>query len=439
MFSEKKEGIKKKRTGIAVGYDLSDSYAQISYCQGGEEEAETLSLVTGSEQYNIPLALCKRKGANQWFYGKEALKFAAQEDGVMVENLLTLARMGERVEADGEEFDPLALLTLFIRRSLSLLHPVALTDEIAGLMFTVDELDKRMVEVLAQVSVNLGLKTAHIFFQSHRESFYCYNMEQQEELWTYDVLLCDYDYRNMKTYTLNINRRTTPKVAFIESAEYKTMEYRTTKAAEGAGMDEFTKKRLDESFLEIVKGKCNGRAVSCVYLIGEGYKEDWAAESLRYLCRGRRVFQGNNLYSKGACYGARRKLYPTEKDAEYVFLGTDKLKANVGMRILRRGLESYYAVMDAGVNWYEAKREFEVILENGDTLSVILTPLNGKQPREIHMILEEIPVRPDWTTRLKIQAEMISENEMSVKVEDMGFGEIFAPSGGEWTKVFEIV
>ena len=433
MFSEKKEGIKKK-TGIAVGYDLSDSYAQISYCLGGEKEAETLSLVTGSEQYNIPLVLCKRRGLNQWYYGKEAIKFAEEEDSIKVENLLSLARAGEKVEIDGEEFDPIALLTLFVTRSLSLFHLVALPDEIAGLMFTVEHLDKRMVEVLAQMSANLRLKTEHIFFQSHRESFYDYNMQQQEELWTYDVLLCDYDYKRMRVYTLSLNRGTTPKVVFIESAEYETME-----ADEGAGMDEFTKKRLDECFLEIVKEKCSGRAISCVYLIGEGYRGDWADESLRYLCRGRRVFQGNNLYSKGACYGAKGKLHPTEKDTEYVFLGSDKLKANVGMRILRRGVDSYYAIMDAGVNWYEAKRELEVILENGDTLSVLLTPLNGKEPKEIHMILEDIPVRPNWATRLKIQVEMISENEMSVKVEDMGFGEIFKASEGEWMKVFKII
>lgn len=434
MFPEKKESIiKKKKTGIAVGYDLSDTYAQISYCPlGEEEEAETLSPVAGSEQYNIPLVLCKRKEVNQWFYGKEALKFAEEEDGIKVERLLALARKGEKVEVGGEGFDPVALLTLFVRRSLSLFHLTASPDDIEALMFTVDDLDKRMVEVLAQVAANLSLRTERIFFQSHTESFYDYTLQQPEELWAYDVLLCDYDYRKMKVYEFSLNRRTTPKVIFIEQTEYEEMA-----ADEKGGLDEFSKKRLDECFLEIAKEKCSGRAISCVYLIGEGYKEEWASESLRYLCRGRRAFQGNNLYSKGACYGAGKKLASDGKE-EYVFLGADKLKANVGMRVLRRGLDSYYAIMDAGVNWYEAKREFEVILEAGDTLSVMLTPLNGKEPREINMILEDIPSRPDWTTRLNIYVEMISENQMSIRVKDMGFGEIFKASGGEWTKIFEI-
>lgn len=249
MFPEKKEStVKKKKAGIVVGYDLSDTYAQISYCPAGEKEAETLSPVAGSEQYNIPLVLCKRKEVNQWFYGKEALKFAAEEDGIKVENLLTLAREGEKVEVGGEEFDPIALLTLFVKRSLSLFHLIASPDYIEGLMFTVDNLDKRMVEVLAQVAANLQLKTEHIFFQSHMESFYYYTLQQPEELWTYDVLLCDYDYKRMKTYALSLNRRTTPKVVFIEPTEYEIM-----RSDECGGMDEFTKRRLDESFLEIAK------------------------------------------------------------------------------------------------------------------------------------------------------------------------------------------
>ena len=31
--------------------------------------------------------------------------------------------------------------------------------------------------------------------------------------------------------------------------------------------------------------------------------------ALRVLCNGRRAFIGNNLYSKGACYTAYRKLF----------------------------------------------------------------------------------------------------------------------------------
>lgn len=438
MLLEKKEGAGKKKKGrVAIGYDLSDDFAQISYCFPNGETVETLAVVTGTEQYNIPVILCRKKDINQWLFGREAIKTAEKGEGFPVKGLVNLARCGEMVEVGGESFDPVALLTLFIRRSLSLLTLIAPTDALEGIMFTTDNLDKRMIEVLAQVGANLQLKTDKIYFQSHVESYYYYMVHQPEELRAHEVLLCDYDNRRLKICEFGINNRTVPKVALISIEEYGEME-REGAGTDGKEPDETEKGRLDEIFLGIMKKKCNGNAVSAVYLIGNGYKDGWASESLRYLCRGRRVFQGNNLYSKGACYGIREKLGLEHVGEEYVFLGLDKLKANVGMRLLRRGQESYFALMDAGTNWFETEKEFDVILEDGESLAVLLTPLDGKEPAEISIKLEGLTERPKWTTRLHIRARMFSERELGISVKDMGFGDFFQASGGEWNKVFEI-
>lgn len=436
MFLEKKDGMGKKNSRNAViGYDLSDAYAQITYCFKNSEEPETFSIVAGTEQYNIPAVLCKRNEVNQWFYGKEALRYAQEGDGIKVENLVENARKGQLVDVGEDSFDPIALLTLFIKRSLSAMSLVLTTDCVDGVMFTLDNLDKRMIEVLTQVAANLNLKTSRIFFQSHEESFYQYMLYQEEKLWTYEVLLCDYDNSTMKIYELNSNRKTTPVVVFIDTDQYMEMESKNVLQQERETTE---KVRLDQCFLDILKRKCGGKAISSVYLIGEGYKDEWLSESLHYLCQGRRVFRGNNLYSKGACYSIREKLGLSNAGENYVFLGADKLRANIGMRVLRNGIDSYFAVMDAGENWYDAKKEYEVILESGDSISIILTPLNGKDVKEINMILDGLPERPEGTTRLHIMMEMLSENQISVKVKDRGFGELFAASGGEWVKLFEL-
>lgn len=437
MFLDKKDGILGRSSKrIVLGYDLSDSYAQISYCPLDEEEPETLATVTGTEQYNIPMVLSKKNGVNQWFYGREAIKFAERGEGVPVKNLLTLARAGEAVEVGEESFDPVALLTLFIRRSMSVLNIVASPDYLEGIMFTVDILDKRTVEVFTKVAANLHLKTDKIYFQSHVESFYYYTLYQPKELWTHEVLLCDYDNHRMKVYALDSNKKTTPVVMYIDTAEYQEMGRDVPEETEA--LSEREKHRLDMQFLDIAKERCRGRVISCVYLIGEGYREEWTSESLKYLCMGRRVFKGNNLYSKGACYGIKEKLGLSAEGKGYAFLGLDKLKANIGMKVLRKGLDSYFAIMDAGVNWFEARKEYDVILEDGDDISIILTPLNGREAREIRMTLEGIPARPQRTTRLRIMMGMVSEDQVSIKVKDMGFGELFPASGGEWTKMFDI-
>ena len=56
---------------LIVGYELGNEYCQISYAVSAESDVETLSQVAGEEVYDIPTVLCKRYGANQWFYGRE--------------------------------------------------------------------------------------------------------------------------------------------------------------------------------------------------------------------------------------------------------------------------------------------------------------------------------------------------------------------------------
>ena len=80
-----------------------------------------------------------------------------------------------------------------------------------------------------------------------------------------------------------------------------------------------------------------------------------------------------------------------------------------------------------------------MILESGDTVSVLLTPLNGGEPKEINVVLDGIPEREDWTVRLRIITQMLSRTQFRVKVSDMGFGEFFASTGAEWEKRIEIV
>ncbi len=421
---------------VVIGYDLGNRYSQISYSFGPEMVPETLSQVAGSEQYNIPTVLCKRQGVNQWFYGREALKYARENGGILIENILELAKDGERLVIEEQEFDPLALLTLFIRRSLSMLSNICSMDKIAGIMFTCDDLEQNMVSILSKVTVGLGLKTKNICFQSHVESVYYYNLYQPEQLWNNQVLL--YEYRNdgIKSYRMECNKRTTPIVAFIDMENHS---FRNPLSIPEEGyLRTDALREMDERFLDIVSRDCEGRVVSSVYLLGEGFCGDWLQESLRFLCRNRRVFQGNNLFSKGACYGMLEKQQASEMGKSHVFLGNEKLKANIGMKVMRRGVDSYFAILDAGTNWFEAKGELDFLLESGNVFQIQVTPLNGTTIQNVEICLEGLEERPAGTTRLNLLADMISENKVQIRVEDLGFGEIYPATHKKWKEILEV-
>lgn len=404
---------------VIVGYDLGNKYAQIScYVTGSEEEIRTLSSVAGSSVYTIPLALSKRQGVNQWFYGSEAIRYAGEEEGILVENLLKLARDGEPVQIDGAPIDPVALLTLFLKRSLGLLSQVTNTERIGALMITCEELDHRMLEVLTAATEGLHLKTDQICFQSHVESFYYYNLYQPEELWRHKTILCEYGDASIRTYCMECNRHTTPVVAYMEEREFP-----------------FPVPESDEKMQEIAKKLCENQMISSVYLIGEAFSRDWMKESLRYLCKGRRVFQCNNLFSKGACYGMMERLTPGENGKNHVFLGRDKLKSNIGMKVLRQGEESYQALLDAGINWYEAKNTMEFYLLEGRAVEILITSLTGKGNRIARIVPEELQ---EGIIRLRISVEMRDDIHLKVELEDLGFGTFRAATHHIWKEEIEL-
>lgn len=394
-----------------VGYDISTKYSQISYAAVGDEATvNTLSMKEGTEEYNIPACLFKRKEVNQWFFGKEAINYSKVEDGQMVENLWEQALVGENITVVDEEFDPVALLSLYIKRSLSLLSRNVKLDKIAGIMFTVPELTKRAIEVLTEVQNRIGMNNFKVMFEGREESIYYYMIHQSAELWTNNVMVYDFNERKLKSYEFSVNRNAKPRVAFAERKDYSIT------------CDDINK---DGEFLDAIKLITDNRIITTAYLLGEGFEGDWCKDSLKELCRNRRVFRGNNLYSKGACYAALDKIVEADTNHSIVFLGRDKLKVNIGMKVISQNEERYFAILDGGDNWYDAKKEFDIIIDKANSFEIMLTPLDGRNAREIEIILDGLSAREAKTTRIHMQVYMESEESLRLCMTDLGFGDIY--------------
>ncbi len=401
---------------IIVGYDLANSYCQISYCYVKENtEIETISSVAGEEIYDIPTVLCKRRGVNQWLYGKEAQRYMQQypEDGILVDNLLDMALAKEEILIDGQSYNPVALLTLFVKRSLGMLSGVVGNGKVFAIMMTSQRLDGNMVQLLNQVIKNLSLKNTEVYFQNYTESYYYYMIYQRSELWTYQTLLLDYRGEQLCCYKMECNKRTNPIVAHIHE--------------ESCAFD-----GTDSSLLEIVRGLCQNNLISSIYLIGEKFSGDWMTETLKYLCRGRRVFQGNNLYSKGAVFSLLEKIQGSENGKNYVFLGNDKLKANIGMRMLNHDTETYYALLDAGNNWYETEYSLEFYLKNENDIELLVNHLTSEECKVIRMKLDDLSLEKNDVTKVAMKLYMVSENMLCIEVRDLGFGEIRKALDKSW-------
>lgn len=415
-------GMKSEANGfsekVVLGYDLDNYNAQISYCPLNSYDAETVSSVMGNQIYDIPTVLCKRHEVNQWYYGREALRQSEAGAGILVEGLLEKARKGITIVVEDEEYDPVLLLSLFVKKSISILSAVVPLSKIAGVMFTTDIIDEQTVNIFQTIVEGLALKTKNIYFQSHVESLYYYTIHQPKDIWSGQVLACEYEKDMMITHRLEFNENTTPIVAFSETERFNNIEIGNK----------------DRNFLNILHKNCDGRYVSSVQLIGNGFKEEWYSDSLKYMCTNRRVFVGNNLYSKGACYGILEKISPSEEGKGHIYLGDDKLKANVGMEVFRRGQASYLALLNAGVHWYEAGAEAEFILQEDNVLEFKISSLKGNKVYTESMVLDNLAERKKGTVRMRLQMKMISKHVICVEVEDLGFGDVYPSTNQKWTK-----
>ncbi len=428
----------KKSRFFCLGYDICEEYSQISYFASNADKPDTLSVVTGVEQYNIPTVLAKKKGESIWYFGKEAVSRIESGDAISAGNLIANARKKIPLQIENTVYDPIALLALFIRRSLSLLSMEAPLEHVSRIVFTSRVLDEDMIGILNQVKQSLNFQSATIMYQSYEESLYYFMLNQPRDLWLKDAFVADYSFGKIWMYRLKLNRRTKPVVATIDKIEIDDLAL----AKKELPTDTRKLEMLDEQLLYYLKKNLDKSITSSVFLLGEAFKNtQWLQRTLKYLCNGgRRVFQGNNLFSKGASIAAMEQERPSEFMKNFVLLGEDKVRFNVGMKLLKTGQLVYYALVDAGVSWFDVGKTFSVILENVGTidepslLAMEVIPVTGGKPHFMYMPLDGLVSRKRRMTRLLIQLDMINRNVLRVHVTDQGFGEFVPSSQKEWIR-----
>ena len=144
---------------------------------------------------------------------------------------------------------------------------------------------------------------------------------------------------------------------------------------------------------------------SSVFLVSEEFDLAWADNSLRQLKKNqRRIFGGTNLFAQGACFSAREKVEERRLKG-YLFLGNDLVRYNIGMEMTINGSPAYYALIAAGVNWYEAEKECELILDGTEELEFVVSSMESGKRNRYTMKLDGLPKRPPKTTRIRLRLE----------------------------------
>ena len=396
-----------------LGIDLNDRYAMISYFQLNMKEPETVSTIAGSENFQIPLILAKRKELGQWYYGDEAKKMAQNPDMICVDQLMKRAVNGDKIVIDEETYPAEDLLTLFLSKIIALPQKLGNYSGFDKLVITVERLTKENMEMFWKIMPKLGLKPEQFMVIDHKESFYYFALNQKEELWLHDVYLFEFDKTNIRYFALKRNMRTTPQVITIEESPKKTMSG-----------------DLDIEFSRIIQKAFENKIISTVYLVGDGFDGEWMQSSLNILCRGRRAFVGKNLYSKGACFAAKAR--DLEDNWSFIYMGENEIKFNLSLKVKSKGALSFYNIISAGKNWFETKGQCEVILSDTTEIDFWKQLPNSREAKIETLELTDLPRRPDRTTRVRITATPVADDKIDIEIRDLGFGELFRSTDKVW-------
>ena len=411
--------------GLLIGLDLCDDYSQLSIFSKDTMDAESFFLDEEKTKCLIPTVLCKKKGSDFWYIGEEAFKSALTGGGIMVDKLLKLTEKEGTSTMDGIRYRAEELLEIYINKLLLWVMEQNGGREIGQVVVTLPSLSPVVMDSVVRIMDRLGVGRSRLHMISHTESFVYYVLSQKKELWANEACLFDLTENGLHYYELSAMRGRSPQII---KAGHEFLE-------EGFSLDiletKSGKKLADNILTSCASRLLEKKVVSSVFLTGKGLENcDWADEFLKLLCRKRRVFAGQGVFAKGAAYVAfdstmEKSAYP------YICICEGRIPATVMMSAFYKGRERQLILASAGTNWYEAKASLEVITDGTDNLELTIKRMEPAGITRVSIPLQEIPKRPDRTTRLEIVIAFLREDYMLVKVKDLGFGEWFASSGKE--------
>lgn len=417
---------------LLVGFDLCNDYSQISSYNRKLFEPESICMSEDESTYLIPtvLSFCKKTG--EWFYGTQAEETARNSDTLFFRDILTAIIQNKQWKIEDAVITGVKMLEKFFRKTLSLLHRYEPGKTILKLVVTVKWPEEVLINAIYEALANIGIEKDKVSVLSHSQSYLYYALSQPKELWLNDVGLFDFDEDGLSYYQITLNRKEKPMVAGIRHMDFsQTLGYDLLEDMEDM-------EGISYIFGNIAKDILYKQLISTVYITGKGFDGGWADPVLKKLCMGRRIFKGQNLYTKGASYGARESTPEGKLNKEILFLTEEMLLCSVSITIYKDGKMQEYLLADAGTPWYEAEHSLEFIIDEEQEIDLKI--YHRLKHEESHQILSlvNMPKRPDKMTRIQLRSKCLNAHTLSVLVKDLGFGGFYPATGRVWEKVITI-
>lgn len=404
----------------SIGIDLSSDFASVACLEAGSSLPVSMSVRADDEKYVIPLVLYKKRNMTEWLIGDEALSASENESNGrenLAEQLFLMYEKKEVMYIEDKEYSGEELLKKYILLLFDKIAAITGFSEAETIVFTTEKLDAGFVRTIRQIYRELDMDS-RLCLLSHTEAFAAYVLCNKKELWANDVSLFFMDKNKFFCQTMTVRREKNKSTVFVEEEDLSGLAKYTRLTSEKLIQE------ADEAFLQYLKEDYKTHIVSSVFFTGIGFYENWCKKCLAEICRKRKAFKGLNLYSDGAAASVL-----LEKRTDLVLYCHGRTLVNIGVVRIENGEEKDYLLSEAGINWTEAEKRAEFLVDSTDCIKLAITSpfYPGRQILEIS--LEEFPNRRDKTMFLEISLIYENENNFEIAVEDKGFGDFYPSSG----------
>lgn len=403
---------------LLVGFDLCNDFSQISCYNRKSFEPESICYTDDDTKYMIPTVLAVRKDTKEWLFGEDAIAKVKLDQAVLIDQLVDRICKREDFYVFDVKISPEAVLEKYFRKCLSLLKRYYPNDMVAKLVVTIPILDLNLIKTIYKALEALALEKDRVSIQSHKQSAVNFAMSQNRDLWMNDVGVFDFEENGLQYYQLKINRKHVPMTITVTHKDLSdTLSYDLLE-------DLDDKESLSYIFENLAKSVLYKQLVTTLYMTGKGFEGTWADEVFKHLCAGRRVFKGQNLYTKGACYYARQ-LSGDGRAEDFIYLTEEMIASSIGITLYKDARLNEYTLVKAGALWYEASCEVRLILDDMDEIIISVQDLYSKEVHKHEISLAALEKRPPKMTRIELRITFDDPNTCIVTVKDMGFGEYF--------------
>ncbi|MBE5943326.1 MAG: hypothetical protein E7258_00230 [Lachnospiraceae bacterium] len=411
-----------------IGMDLCSDSTQISFYNDISREPETVNQLNNKETYMMPNILFYSRDIGDWYVGSEASEARFKEDGIILDELYKNAKSEEIVDVDGMKYTFRQLFLLMMKMHVDTFLYRYEGATVKKLVITIPEYSKDLYKVLSGFHKELGIPEDAVEITSHLDSGLYYIFNQSSDLWINSVALFDYNADGLHYYRIDITRSKQPEVISVTHEDYSAQFNMAL-----FGNDNIL---MDATFANIADYEMKKTYISSVFLTGLGFSEKWMNKSRNILCQGRRVFAGQNIYTKGACYKAVGGEY--EEFYKRFFVET---KENV---IFDVGISSgdeedkFIPVALGGRQWYNIRGKINIILDDTDKITIIYRSRRTEQEIREVVKLHGIPKRPNKTSKFSVEVEFEDPHRGAVLIKDVGFGKLFPTTNKIYRKEFEV-